>query len=238
MDESLISSIVTVLLVINFQINRLSYWNIKLEDRLIMSQSGNNSGFFWGSILVLMGVLFLLDNFYIIDFGDAVSTFWPLILIAIGIKILLDKKRDSNRNSVVLETDLLNSDRVEGSNLDRISESNVFGDIHLKIDSESFHGGSINNVFGDIKLDLSGVKLTQDVTKISVSGVFGDVTVNTPEGIALDARSNCVAGDISIRGSRKDGLFPNLTYQDEAYAKAKQKIDLQCSIVFGSINVY
>ena len=137
MDESLISSIITVLLVINFQINRLSYWNIKLEDRLIMSQSGNNSGFFWGSILVLMGVLFLLDNFYIIDFGDAVSTFWPLILIAIGIKILLDKKRDSNRNSVVLETDLLNSDKVEGSNLDRISESNVFGDIHLKIDSES-----------------------------------------------------------------------------------------------------
>jgi len=203
-----------------------------------VNQSSNNNGFFWGLILVLMGVLFLLDNFYIIDFGDAISTFWPLILIAIGVKILLDKRRDSNQENVISGTDPIDTSSFKESHRDGVSESNVFGDIHMKIDSESFTGGSINNVFGDIRLDLSGVKMTQERTKLNVSGVFGDVTIDIPDGIALNARSNSVAGDISIRGNRKDGLFPNLTYQDEAYAKAKQKIDLQCSIVFGSINIH
>jgi predicted membrane protein len=187
---------------------------------------------------VLLGGLFLLDNFYIIDFGDVVSTFWPLILIAIGVKILLDKKRDSARKDFVSGVDPVDTSGFEESSRDRISESNVFGDINLKIDSKSFTGGSINNVFGDIRVDLSGISLTQEITKLNISGVFGDVTIDLPDSIVLNARSNCVAGDISIRGNRKDGLFPNLSYQDDGYVEAKQKIDLQCSIVFGSINIH
>lgn len=203
-----------------------------------MNQSNKSNNFFWGLILVVIGVLFLLDNFYIIDFGDAIATYWPVILIAIGIKILMDKNRQKSNDDVVSISDPLNTTSYTESNRNKISENNVFGDIQLKIDSESFDGGSLSNVFGDIRLDLSGVKLTQEVTKIHVSGVFGDVTINTPDGIALAARGNCVAGDISIRGSKKDGLFPNLTYQDDAYPNAKQKIDLQCSIVFGSIIIF
>ena len=38
-----------------------------------------------GWILVVLGILFLLNNFHILDFGR----FWPLIFIAIGIIILL-----------------------------------------------------------------------------------------------------------------------------------------------------
>ena len=149
----------------------------------------------------------------------------------------MDKNREKSNEHIASISDPLNTTSYTESTWTKISENNVFGDIQLKIDSESFAGGSLSNVFGDIRLDLSGVKLTQEVTKIHVSGVFGDVTINTPDGIALDARSNCVAGDISIRGSRKDGLFPNLTYQDDAYQNAKHKIDLQCSIVFGSIHI-
>ena len=35
-------------------------------------------------ILILLGVLFLLNNYYVIDF----EKFWPLILIGIGIILL------------------------------------------------------------------------------------------------------------------------------------------------------
>ena len=38
-----------------------------------------------GWILILLGVLFLLNNYYIIDFDK----FWPLILIGIGIILLV-----------------------------------------------------------------------------------------------------------------------------------------------------
>ena len=37
-----------------------------------------------GWILILLGILFLLNNYYVIDF----EKFWPLILIGIGIILL------------------------------------------------------------------------------------------------------------------------------------------------------
>jgi cell wall-active antibiotic response 4TMS protein YvqF len=45
---------------------------------------------FWGVILILVGVLFLLDSLGIdIDIWDIVGKFWPTILIAIGVKNIL-----------------------------------------------------------------------------------------------------------------------------------------------------
>ncbi|UCE20019.1 MAG: hypothetical protein JSV84_06670 [Gemmatimonadota bacterium] len=44
-------------------------------------RSGNVTG--W--ILILLGVLFLLNNYYILDF----EKFWPLILVGIGIILLV-----------------------------------------------------------------------------------------------------------------------------------------------------
>ena len=40
-----------------------------------------------GWILILLGILFLLNNYYVLDF----SKFWPLILIGIGIVLILRK---------------------------------------------------------------------------------------------------------------------------------------------------
>ena len=42
---------------------------------------------FWGLVLLIVGLLFLLDNLGLdIDIWDVLDRFWPLILVAIGIK--------------------------------------------------------------------------------------------------------------------------------------------------------
>jgi hypothetical protein len=42
---------------------------------------------FWGVILLIVGALFMLDNFGVdIDLWEIIGDFWPLILIAIGLK--------------------------------------------------------------------------------------------------------------------------------------------------------
>lgn len=43
-------------------------------------------------ILITLGVLFLLDNFNVIDFdlGQFLSTWWPIILILIGLNVLIE----------------------------------------------------------------------------------------------------------------------------------------------------
>jgi lia operon protein LiaF len=202
-----------------------------------MSQSGNNSGLFWGVMIIIFGVLFLLDNFYIISFGNFISTYWPLILVAIGIKILLDYRRQKTETDDIDVVEPVNT-FGESSKVDGISESNVFGDINLNITSENFRGGSISNIFGDIKLDISKAKLPEGTTKVFVSGVFGDVNIVTPKDVPLKTRSSCVAGDIGVRGYTKDGLFPKLEHTEELYETGNSKLYLSVSIIFGSITIY
>ena len=202
-----------------------------------MSRVKKNNGVFWGALLVLFGILFLLDNFYIIDFGDFISTFWPVILIAMGIKMLMQRRNDHTDQ----DNRLAASSPVETQNQfvqNSFSENNVFGDVILKVKSEKFSGGSVNNVFGDIKIDLSESKPDGSMIKLFTSGVFGDITVIAPAGIPLRVKANSVAGDITVKGNKKEGLFPNLNYQATDYETAEQKLIIQSNLVFGSINIY
>lgn len=63
------------------------------NEQLSKSRSSGRGGLITGWILVIIGVLFLLNNFYILDFGR----FWPVILIAIGIILLMGKSRRDER---------------------------------------------------------------------------------------------------------------------------------------------
>jgi len=44
---------------------------------------------FWGAVLMVLGVVFLLANFNLIDF-DRLWDFWPVIVIVIGLKMIAD----------------------------------------------------------------------------------------------------------------------------------------------------
>ena len=46
----------------------------------------------WGIMLILSGMLFLLDRFYVFDLAQVIHLFWPLALIAIGITKLLSRR--------------------------------------------------------------------------------------------------------------------------------------------------
>jgi len=54
-----------------------------------MTENKNQGRIFWGILLIVMGVLFLLDQMDKLDFGDLVGRYWPVIFILIGISILL-----------------------------------------------------------------------------------------------------------------------------------------------------
>jgi len=202
-----------------------------------MSQSSQNSGMTWGIILIAIGALFLFQNFDIIDIGDFISTFWPLILVAIGLKILYDRRTPKDANAVDFET--VKPDQTETSiPKDRISNSNVFGDVNLKVTSEKFSGGSVSNVFGDMRIDLSKAKVIDKNCKLYVSGVFGSVSIKLPEGVVAKVKANTVAGEINLKDESHDGLFGNIQVEDPSYNEAVKRIFVNCSIVFGSIMVH
>jgi predicted membrane protein len=47
---------------------------------------------FWGLVLILVGVLFLLDRMGRLDFGDLIGRWWPLILVAAGLWHLISNE--------------------------------------------------------------------------------------------------------------------------------------------------
>lgn len=56
-----------------------------------MTTKGEQSRFFWGLLLIIIGLLFLSEQLGYIDFGRVISTYWPAIFILIGISIYLGK---------------------------------------------------------------------------------------------------------------------------------------------------
>ncbi|MGB7295847.1 MAG: DUF5668 domain-containing protein [Candidatus Aminicenantales bacterium] len=49
------------------------------------SQKHSSGRIFWGLVLILVGVLFLLDRMGRLDFGELLGRWWPLILVAAGL---------------------------------------------------------------------------------------------------------------------------------------------------------
>jgi phage shock protein C len=60
------------------------------EINKIVEEARSNKKVFGGTILILLGILFLLDNFFPrFDFGD----YWPVILIVLGVGIIIKTTR-------------------------------------------------------------------------------------------------------------------------------------------------
>lgn len=60
------------------------------EINKILDEARSNKKVLGGTILILLGVLFLLDNLLpYFDFGD----YWPIILIALGVGIIIKASR-------------------------------------------------------------------------------------------------------------------------------------------------
>jgi hypothetical protein len=65
-----------------------------------MNRKIDSRGLFNGLMLIAIGILFLLDQLHIEDFGDLIVKYWPLIIISFGVSHLL--RRDSMWSGVWL----------------------------------------------------------------------------------------------------------------------------------------
>jgi len=60
---------------------------VTVEDQIL--EPAKSGSVFWGAVLIGLGVLFLLANFDVIDYGSLFD-FWPVAVIGLGIKIVFD----------------------------------------------------------------------------------------------------------------------------------------------------
>lgn len=201
-----------------------------------MGHHSKTSAIFWGLFLIVLGVLFLLQNLDFLDVGNLVHLFWPVVLIAIGVKMLFNR-REKSTWSFNQQPGKVKSRTDDSRTTFSEKESNVFGDIRLHFDDQTVHRFVVSNVFGDIELDYAHAKFENDAT-VHISGVFGNVDIQLPREINVEFRGSCTAGSMKIFGEKHDGLFQNVYYTSPEVRSELPTVKISLSIVFGDVRIF
>jgi len=200
-----------------------------------MKRSG---GVWLGVILIAIGVLLLLDNMYIVDFGEFVHTYWPVLLIIWGLSKLTQR-------SSAPSTQESSSGRVDGaaatvypsSEANYLSSSIVFGDYTVAVQSKSFAGGYVSTTFGNSDIDLLNAQLAEGEHSLKLDGMFGSTTLQLPRDMAFVVFANTTFGTIRVNDQHKEGISSSLDYASPDFHTAKKRLRISASRVFGNVKV-
>ncbi len=193
---------------------------------------------FWGGMMILFGVLFLLHNLRMLDFGEVVSNFWPLILVVIGVKILVARKSHEPMTMPPTDATLSPGPSPGAFSTDYLSESRFVGDVNLRVTSTAFQGGTASNFIGDINLDLSGITLAEGQRNLTISGFIGDVNLVAPKNVPYAVTASLAIGDLVMFGRKEDGFGVNRTYKSPEFDASITRLNIRISFFIGDIKVF
>jgi lia operon protein LiaF len=200
---------------------------------------GSTRKFWWGGVLVVLGVLFLLDNIGVLAFREVVHTYWPLLLVILGL-FLLRRQRIRTNGAAPAGSDEWNKsadERNAPSPAEELQSSSILGGLNLRVTSSSFKGGSVSTVIGDLMLDLTGAGIAEGEHRLKLSSVIGDVEVRLPKGAAFAVSANALLGSVRVNEQSKDGFSSTVVYETPEYSSAPKRLRLAVSQVLGDINV-
>lgn len=183
---------------------------------------------FFGVVLITFGILFLLDNLGMADFGEIIHDYWPLLIIVWGLSILLRRRSLPAPSSV--PADLV-------TDKESYSESTVFGSLYSSISSKSFKGGSISTIFGDCHVDLSKAAIAEGDHNFRVHGVFGRTNIILPPDCAVSVTASSLLGGLSILGQQKNGVATDLTIASPNYPTSSNRLNINVSKIFGEVRI-
>jgi len=208
-----------------------------------MGHHHRHPSFFFGLLLVLLGIFWLLDNLNYIDFWHVLDKWWPVLLILLGLDFLIRYNRRWTMPEHHTPPD------TSGSGADgpttpspsgkkwAFERTNVFGDLTLSFANKPFDGGSVSNVFGDIEIDLRDAVMQPGESVLSVSGVFGDIDIIGLKGIPISVRGNVVFGDIRVFEEKRSGISNQIVNETPGYAQAVSKVRIYALQVFGEVRI-
>lgn len=204
------------------------------------------SSYVWGLFIVVFGFLILFRALNIIDFNIFFKGWWTLFIIVpsivdiivndhkitsfnfllIGLLLLLDLN-NIIENSIVIFISIMiielglkiifgksSKDIIKQKNSD--SYIGIFGESNSSNNSQDFQGCDVVAVFGTVRLDLSEIKLKNDV-KIDAVNAFGIIYLTVPKNV-----------DVKVSGA---SIF-------SAIYNKKEKADSEYSIYIESIGVF
>ncbi len=168
------------------------------------------SGFFWGVVLIVIGILIILKVFLRVDF-PIFRILFSLLLIYIGIRVL-----------------------IGGWRLKTIRNSVIFGESTIRVTKLA---KEYNVIFGKGVIDLSQVELATEPTKVEINTVFGrgEVMINPELPTIIEVNSAFAEATTPDRNRTHFGKY---TYRTEKYREGEACLRLEADVVFGSLEFF
>ncbi len=209
---------------------------------------------FFGTIIVAIGTLLLLDNADVLDAGDVISTWWPvvvilagvltyaanprhwpvaLIIVAVGTAFLLSRLDIVDIGNlifpaaIILVGLLVLFGRGLGSQIevgDRVNSFNVFSGSEVASHSKEFQGGSVSAVFGGAEVDLTDAVPAADA-RLDVFAAFGGVDIRVPSG-----------WQVAVKGLPLFGGIDNVTVKEQLPTGAPV-LAVNATVLFGGLEI-
>ena len=130
-----------------------------------------------GSIFLIIGGLFMLNNMHIINFGF--KQLWPFILLLVGFAILRQAMFGTRAGES--ENDFLNLTFVLG------------GGDH-KFNSKTLRGGKVSAIMGGGRVDLTDADFTEEELIFDVFAFWGGVELIVPQNWQVNMRAMPIMG--------------------------------------------
>jgi predicted membrane protein len=128
----------------------------------LIGMTGNKGQRLGWSVLVVIGLFFLLDDIYNLSFRFQ-QIFWPLLLMFVGLTIIL--KRPNPKKHFTMHKDVTSADVID--------DVSIFGGSDVRVFSKEFRGGEVTAIFGGSKIDMSEAKLAPGIQIIELTNIFG-----------------------------------------------------------------
>jgi predicted membrane protein len=195
-------------------INIWDYWPVILIviglSLLLQPSPYRNS--FPGLVFLIIGLLFLLGNFDIIDFGF--NLLWPIIIILVGIGILRHGLGATGRSA--LDSDHINIVAILGG-----GEHNYT--------SRTLQGGKIFAFMGGAKLNLRDSDISGESMVIDALAVMGGVEIIVPDSWQVTIHGVPLLGGMD----NKTSISPGTAEMPSAGSPRKQLIVKGMAIMGG-----
>jgi len=162
------------------------YWPILLIllGLRILIQPREHRQFMTGTVLTILGVLFLLNNLDVIDLRWRMI--WPLFIIVIGISMLYNSLWKRGRQAL---------------GQDSIDLSMIFGGGEFRFDSKALRGGNISAIMGGGSVDLRDAEMAGDEIVIDASAIMGGIELTVPRHWIVIIQATPILGGIDNKST-------------------------------------
>jgi predicted membrane protein len=193
----------------------------------------------WGIMLIILGVLFILDEHSTFHISDVIVSLWPLVIVGVGVRLLF-RSRERREETEMVNAPLADigiGQRVEEVTDAQMRLTNLFGNVRSQVESRVFRGGSLSTVLGNATVDLTRADLAVGEHSLKVDTVAGSVLVRVPRGMAYSVTADGVVGTVKAGTAVRNGFFPSVNFASDGYRDAPQRIHMDLSTVFGEVRV-